>query len=117
MLADALEVHRVVYLIFAAEHLFEREVVMPFLQRIERYLFVVFGESVPGPSCACSGASIVRGVEVLLCHFHRRFSRVVRLLALYARIELSANAKGRLIGRHFYFFIYVQLFLTKLTKF
>ena len=59
VLADALEVHRVVYLIFAAEHLFEREVVMPFLQRIERYLFVVFGESVPGPSCACSGASIV----------------------------------------------------------
>ena len=87
---------------------------MPFLQRVERYLFIIFGKSVPGSGRACSSATVIGGVEVWLHSVDRRFCCVVRLLALNARSELSADAKGRLIGGHFYFFIYVQLLSYKL---
>ena len=52
MLPDALEVHGVVDFILSFEDLFERKVVMPLLQCVERYLLVVLRERVPGAGSA-----------------------------------------------------------------
>ena len=100
MFPNALEVHGVVDFILGFEDLFERKVVMPLLQCVERYLLVVLREHIPRASSAWSCTRVGTRVPVwLLACASRRASGIVRLLVPGAPLR-PTKLIGWLCGRH-----------------
>ena len=78
LLDDAREVHGIVNLILSLQHFFKTEVIMAFLQGVERYIFVVLGEYVT----LSVGTATVRSVSAILLCVRLRASCNQRWLGL-----------------------------------